>query len=407
VPSTEEEEEVDLTGWPTISANPSDDFVRTIGVAMHHHYGDTAYGEHDLIGLLDRLGVRQIRDALTPQSMGFYREFVAQAGPGAGVSYILNDGEEMSIEDQLRMLDAEAPGTASQVESDNEPDCDGWQDGEVADYHSQARSIRALMDSLPSLRRVPLTTPSFCRSSESHYSAYGDDGVSDRFNMHPYTGGRPPEAEIGSILAIQRTADSDAVPVVTEGGFHSAVNNSDGHLPTSERAQAAYLPRLFLEYAARGIVLSHTYELIDQQDDPSRSDRESNFGLFRADGSIKPSGGSLAALTRTLADTGPRPEVREVPLRTEGGGDELRTQAFVRSDGSIDVAMWRAVEIWDPSDRQDLDNPDEAVTIELPEESTVSFVRIDGVENPDRRQLGTGTTFSIPVSANPTIVRLS
>ncbi|WP_219414373.1 hypothetical protein [Pseudonocardia nigra] len=299
-----DEQQTDHATWPEYHAKPADAVVDTIGVAMHHHYSDTAYGEHDLLAMLERLGVRHIRDAVTPQSMEFYKQFVEQVGPGAGVSYILNDGEPMSVQDQLRLIAEQAPGTASQIESDNEPDCDGWGAGEVESYHDLARDLRAQMDSLPELHDVPLTTPSFCRNNKSSFTTYGDDGVSERFNMHPYTGGELPEKKIAELLAAAREAAPDATPVITEGGFHGAVNKDNEHKPTSEMAQSAYLPQMFLEYAAQGIALTHAYELIDQHDDPGRTQREHNFGLFRADGSIKPSGASLAALTSALRDEG-------------------------------------------------------------------------------------------------------
>ncbi len=393
--------------WVGYEATPADGFVDTVGVAMHHHYFNASYGKHDLLALLDRLNIRHIRDALTPQSMEFYADFVEQAGPGAGVSYILNDGDEMSMEDQIRMVAERAPGTASQIESDNEPDCDGWQGGEIEGYHDLARDMRALMDSLPELADVPLTTPSFCRTKESHYQAYGDDGVSERFNVHPYVAGLLPEEEIGRTLEWIRAADPDAVPVVTEGGFHNAVRTENDHVPTSEEAESAYLPQMFLEYQRQGIALTHTYELINVRDDPSETEREEHFGLYRYDGSLKPAGASLAALLATMTDPeGAGSASREIRLSTSGGGDELRVQPYTRSDGSVDVVLWMAQKIWDGPSRKDLDNPVSEITVSVPESTEGSFVRIDGTEQPDRQQLGDGSTFTVPVSAHPTILRL-
>ncbi|WP_219414375.1 hypothetical protein [Pseudonocardia nigra] len=394
-------------GWQTYLAPPADGFVDTVGVVTHHHYSNTSYGEHDLLKMLDRLNIRHIRDAITPQSMEFYADFVEQAGPGAGVSYVLNDGEDIPWEDQIRMVAGQAPATASQIESDNEPDCDGWQDGEIEGYHELARDMRELMDSLPELREVPLATPSFCRTTEEHYSAYGDDGVSDRFNIHPYVAGLLPEEEIGRTLEWVRNAAPGAVPVVTEGGFHNAVKTKSGHLPTSERAEGAYLPQMFLEYQRRGIALTHSYELINIRDDPSETKREEHFGLYRFDGSLKPAGASLAALLATMTDSrGAGAEPQTVRLAAEGGGDKLRVQPYIRSDGSIDVVLWMAQRIWDRDERRDLPNKISQITVSVPEISGGSYVRIDGTEKPERIRMGDASRFTVPVNAHPTVLRL-
>lgn len=405
---TSDESPVSETGeWRTYTATPADAFLDTVGVVIHEGYGDTAYGENDLMSLLMRLNVRHIRDATIESSMPFYRRFVERAGPGAGVSYVVETDNPGSIEEQLQMIATQAPGTASQIESHNEPDCDDWSDEEAETYREQARAMRSTMDRLEPLRDLPLTTPSFCRTSEATYSTYGDDGVSERFNIHPYAGGLLPEEEIDEALAEVREADPDAVPVVTEAGYHNAVETDDDHMPTSELAESAYLPQMFLEYNRSGIPLTFTYELLDLRANPERDYDQENFGLFYADGSIKPSGASMAALLGTLRDAeGARPESEDVEFSISGGGEELRVEPFVRSDGSIDVVLWRAQKIWDEDERVDLPNPSAEVTVERRSAGSGSYVRIDGSEEPERVELGEGTSPTVPVSAHPTILRL-
>ncbi|WP_219414372.1 hypothetical protein [Pseudonocardia nigra] len=89
-----------------------------------------------------------------------------------------------------------------------------------------------------------------------------------------------------------------------------------------------------------------------------------------------------------------------------GAGKELRVQAFTRSDGSVDVALWRAQEIWDPEVREDLPNPDADVTVAVPDVTSGSYVRIDGRELPERIMLAEDDSFTVPVSAHPTILRI-
>lgn len=394
--------------WTTYQATPSDAFLDTVGVAMHEYYSDTTYGEQDLLALLDRLGIRHIRDALTPESMAFYAAFAEQAGPGAQISYILNDGQQLPIEEQIRLVAEQPAGTTSQIEADNEPDCDDWSEEEAQFYRERAANLRGLMDQHATLRDVPLATPSFCRTREERYLSYGDDGFSERFNIHPYHAGELPELQLPDILSWVRAADPNAVPVATEAGYHNAVNTEDDHRPTSEEAEGAYLPQLFLEYNRSGVALVHTYELLDLRPNPERDYDQENFGLYRSDGSLKPSGASTAALLDAFRDTeGPRPEPREVELSVSGDHHALRMQPYLRSDGSVDVALWMAQPVWDIDERENLPNPTAEVTVQVRSvDGAGSYVRIDGTEDPERVELPEGDRFTVPVSAHPTVLRV-
>jgi hypothetical protein len=388
-------------------ATPADAFVDTVGVAVHKNYLDTAYGEHDVAELLARLGIRNVRDGAIESSLPFYREWTATGNRRVSIVVDPDDGD---ILQSLQRVNDLGPGVASQIESDNEPNCDGWQPGAIDRLKAQARSMRAKMDTLPNLRNVPLTTPSMCGGGDpDSYRAYGDDGVSARFNIHPYPGGEMPETLADDQVTWVRGADPDAAVTVTEGGYHNGVRSNNPHKPTSELAAGAYMPRMFLDYARQGIVVSHSYELLDEFPDPGRIDAERNFGLYRYDGSIKPAGASVAALLKTLTDTGTRPAAQAVDIATSGAGAELQVQPFARSDGSLDVVLWRAQKIWDQDARVDLANPpaNVTVTVTVTGQHTASFVRINGNENPTRSALNTGSSFTVPVSGHPTILRLA
>lgn len=408
LPALSIKQSVGASQWQSYTATPSDAFLNTVGVATHKNYSDTSYGKLDLLALLRRLNVRNIRDAAIASSLPFYRDFVESAGAGAGVSYIVDTRNPGTVDDQIKMIASQAPGTASQIESQNEPDCKDWSDARAMTYRQQAKAMRATMNQLEPLRTVPLTTPSFCRTTQYSYSTYGDDGVSQRFNMHPYAGGLPPGEQIDEALKWARAADPNATPVVSESGYHNAVNSTDDHQPVSELAEAVYLPQMLLEYRQRGIVLTCTYELLDERPNPARDNDQQNFGLFRVDGSIKPAGASMAALLATLSDeSGGNVKSQVVDLAVSGSGQALRVLPFVRSDGSIDVALWHAQAVWDPETRSDLPNPSVEVVVQTRTPAAGSYVRIDGVEKPGRTQLGMGRQFSVPVSSAITILRLS
>lgn len=391
-------------GAVTYNATSADAFVDTIGVAVHLSYLDTAYGTQNPRALLDRLGIRRIRDGAQQSSLTQYVQMHQATGRQVSIVVDSRDGDVLNALDRINAAGA---GYVSQIESNNEPDCDGWQAGEVDRMKAQARAMRDRMNALPNLRDVPLATVSFCGGATSgSYLPYGDDVVSQRMNLHPYPGGFTPERQAQNEYNWSRNADPNADVTATESGYHNATSSNNGHNPISERGAGAYFPRLFLEYFRVGFKLTHTYELIDERANPGRTDPEQHFGMFRVDGTMKPAGASTAALIRTLGDAGSRPAPRPVQLATSGAQD-LRVMPFLRSDGGYDVALWRTARIWDNAARTDLPDPVAQVNVQIAGAHAGSFVRIDGNENPPRTSLAAGSSFTVPVSAYPTILRLT
>jgi hypothetical protein len=248
--------------------------------------------------------------------------------------------------------------------------------------------------------------PSFCHPTAKSFNAYGDDGASSRFNIHLYFDGSPPEPALDDALELQRAAAPRMSPVITETGYHNAMMTPDDHAPTSESAVSAYLPQALLEAARRGVARTYIYELIDLRSDPRLRDDQSHFGLYRADGTLKPAGASLAALLNTLRDPGPPATPRYVRLAIEGADNSVVVQPYVRSDDSIDVVLWRRQKIWDPTRRLEMPNPAIDVTVRTEVRGRGSLVKLDGTEEPHRRKLPRGKAFKVSVDAYPVVMRI-
>ena len=60
-----------------------------------------------------------------------------------------------------------------------------------------------------------------------------------------------------------------------------------------------------LEHFLRGEKRTYTYELIDEFDDPGKTNAEANFGLLRRDWTPKPAFAAMKNLLGLLSDPGP------------------------------------------------------------------------------------------------------
>ena len=168
------------------------------------------------------------------------------------------------------------------------------------------RSFTIPLKDNPTLRQVKVIGPAAVWNADpmGDLSAEMDYG-----NSHTYTGGAMPMVSgYGSLkFNLDKAAvNSRADPVVvTEAGYHSAVNTKNGHLPVSEATAAVYLPRLLLSYFDKGIVRTYLYQFIDHFADPSLTDPEAAFGLLRNNGAEKPVYEAVQTLLNLLKDPGP------------------------------------------------------------------------------------------------------
>jgi len=344
----------------------AEEFVDSVGVNVHMSYNDTPYG--DLEGVraaLKDLGVRHVRDGIEPDRPDQYRALRELGRDGLRATLIV--GKPGTDDLLARLLDVAAGEVRPVLEA-----LEGPNEYDVAGDDDWPASLREYQDELVDgarsrLRGVPIVGPSLVERGS--FGKLGDTGIrADLGNIHPYPGGQAPEPGIEDQLALAVAVSGDRPVVATESGYHTAIEAEEGQPPVSERAAGIYLPRLYLEYFRRGIVRTFAYELIDEFEDPGRTNPEANFGLLRRDFSPKPAFAALANLMRLMqpAAGGPpqtgsgRPE-----LRVEGAVEGIRQLLLERSDGAHLLALWRDASVWDTGGRVDRDPPPRDVQVRL------------------------------------------
>ncbi len=406
-----------------VQALPADAVIDSLGVNVHLGYGDTVYGqEFDAIirPKLLALGVRHLRD-------GAHREgSIAQrqrdlCTNGLRLTLICDPRQDWLANPTPAMLKeiatAAGPGLAA-LEGPNEFDARGQAEWNTT-LRDYCRRLKQAASSEPTTAHLPVIGPSLIQAGS--YTALGDcSDFVDGSNLHHYLGGHHPgttgwgDDHYGSLEWIVRRAARVQAPgkpiYVTEFGFHNAIHQDGGHLPTSERAAGAYLVRQWLGNVLNGVTRSFAYEFIDGFANDDLNNAECHFGLLRHDGSEKPSYRVIKTVLGELRDAGPKATATagRLALDVQGGDGATRQVLAQKRDGTWILVLWQEVPSWDPDRRIDIEVPLRLLSLHLgssiTEAEVVTFAD-DG--EPSRSQWHGGSSpLVLSVWSQITLVRM-
>ena len=383
---------------PSVKAQSAADFTDTVGVNTHLHYQGTVYDSRyeDLIKpKLLELGVRHIRDgAYTYEGASrntFFYKRLRELG-AAGIDFNLltsletpyNDATDYSkLDDIVSWTD----GAVTSFEGINEPDLQGIS-GWVDLTRDAQKRLYSTVRGNPALKDVKVLGPSpiWKASDLGDLSGYMDYG-----NSHPYPGGKMPTgSEYGqstksNIANVAKNSGSKPV-MLTETGYHNALQTDNGHHPTSEAATAKYLPRMLLAHFNMNIPRTYLYELIDSKPKGRSTDPEASFGLLRADGSEKPAFKAVENLMNLLGDSGSfTPGTLNYAL--SGDLNDVHQTLLQKSDGTFYLALWLGKESWDRDTRRDIGVNAQDVTVTLGGVKNATLHAFDGSGRVSERAL--------------------
>lgn len=350
------------------TAKAADSFVDSIGVNVHLGYDDTPYYEQfpAIEQKLVELGVRHVRDGISPGRDDQYAALNELAAAGVGSTLILGDPSDDpgDLDELISIVKTELPAAVEAIEGPNEYSTSGsseWK-SELVAYQER---LYADVKEDPALAALPVIGPSIVHGDQEELgdvSAHLDFG-----NVHSYPEGNGPEYKMGSTLE-RAEINSGTKPIVaTETGYTTALgwtpSGAGENRPVSEQAMATYVPRLFFEYFSRRIVRTFSYELIDENPDPDLDEREDHFGLLRNDVSEKPAFGALRNTIEVLADPGPAFAPGSLDYTLTGDTADLHQALLQKRDGTFYLVLWRISSIWDPVAKEALAAPSEPVTL--------------------------------------------
>ena len=381
---------------------------------MHEVYYDTAYEDWDrVLDALDRIGITHARDAIfanpAPASRDwnerYYRNIEAAAARGIRFSFITGrpKNDQGGIRDLLSVAEGRLRRAVEYIEGPNEYDISGsaqWAT-ELRTYQRElARRVRASRG----LEGVRIVGPSLVANEDG----LGDISATlDLGNSHPYTGGEPPRRDfVDDELGEAAKLAGDKPVVVTEAGFHNAMNATAGQPPVPEDIAASYVLRTILQHFAQGIPRTYLYELLDEKPEPAQRDPEQHFGLLRNDFSFKPAAVAVQNLIEVLGE-------RRVPDRLDAVGVEMvdgdvESLTLQRADGDHLVALWDDdVSAWDTATRERRKVPPQDVTLRLDTGRDVRLHRPVRSARGESVEVGDDGRVTVPVGLEPVILRIA
>jgi hypothetical protein len=362
-----------------------------VNVRLHHQGTVYDQGFSSIIRpKLLALGVRHVRDnAYTYASANagtfFYQRCRTLAQDGIRfdlVTSIATTSSEPTDFTKLDDMHSWCGGGIEAYEGANEPDIATIPAGSPPWTTQTINAQRALWSGVkgnPAISGLAVFGPSAVFNPQQ----LGDlSGLLDFGNWHPYPGGQCPTcgdpygSNIDSLMAKYRSPSGAKPMVLTETGYHNAVNSADTeHRPTSELAAGKYIPRMLFEHLNRGIPRTYLYELIDASPDAGRTSRDANFGLLRNDGSEKPAFRGVQSLIGLLSDPGPAFAPGSLSYSLTGATPQVHHTLLQKRDGTFYLALWQERSSFDTGARAnaadnraargDIANPDVPVTVSV------------------------------------------
>ncbi len=336
---------------------PAAAFARSVGVNTHMSSEPYASRYSRVRDLLHASNIRHLRDELRPRNdLNPWRDLF---GRYAIRSHLLVSPATNTVTQMLDYIAALGVEKISAIEGQNEGDSDWFKSQKAARRDWSAAVVAYQREVFQALRarykaaELPIVSPSVLDWKPGDMPLIrGAADFCDIVAIHSYTQhAEEPEtasryAAVSWYLQNMRDRFKPGAPVMaTETGYNNMVR--PGGSGVSETAAAIYIPRLLLNNFAAGVQRTFLYQLLDGGADPD--EWEDHWGLVRHDDTPKPAFHAIAALLGALSDEGGATQKPVEPLRVAiaEAPPEVRLLQFRKLDGSIVLAIWRAVPCWD------------------------------------------------------------
>jgi hypothetical protein len=338
------------------------DFVNSIGVNTHLNYFDRIYGNFPLMEQeLKSIGIRHLRDGVHLQNQDYnealYGRWIKLGTLGVRFDAVLDPRSNLGPLNAafLEQVDRLAGHTIESFEGPNELDISN-----VADWPSVDRTYgMSLFESTRAMTgpsQIRVIGPSLAFASHTPQLGNISNQI-DEGNLHPYPAGKMPSIIFPEQIDLAKIMAGDKGIVFTESGYHNAINDHRGQPGISEAAAAKYIPRLFLEDFAHGVLRTYLYEFMDETTDPGFADAELDWGLVRADGSEKPAFFAMKNLIAELSDIAEPAQLEHLDWTLSPTDSHIHCLLLEKSSGKFDLVFWQEISSYDLRRGLDVENP--------------------------------------------------
>lgn len=414
--------DVALPAQPT--ALRAADFLDSIGVNTHLNFAGfqdtpTRTGTYAALenALLD-LGIKHIRETWSG-GQAVKDALIHMGSLGIGINTVFYDLQNPSVADAVEYV-ATLPGVEA-VEGDNEPHAN---DANIAVAKQFQKDLYPALKADPRTAHLPVGTPAVNLSNPQAYDMLGDlSAYADWGSLHSYSWAEPYSRRLvlDALIEQQRKVSANLPQWVTEAGWDSYLSGAyrgtvDApeidycNTCVSERAQAAYMPKMLLTNFAAGIERSYMYELIDEGylAPPTTEDY---YGLIRMDFSPKPVYHRLKTMNRLLSDSGTLASPGS--LTHSVSTPAMQHLLLQKSDGSFWLALWKDERLYETSPFEDPVGPHEltpagtSVTVTFGQSVTASEYQLkQGTTAVASHGTSTAVTVTVPAD-DVTLLKLT
>jgi hypothetical protein len=241
---------------------------------------------------------------------------------------------------------------------------------------------------------------------EENFMGYGNlTNHSDSATAHVYVNTElRPYYELINRIDYAQILNKDGPVAITETGY--TTNAQRGHtISVDEMTQAKLTLNMIMDAYDQGVDSLYIYELFDERMN-DMSNVQSNFGLFKADGTPKLAAHAIHNLTTVIGKPGGAGPSESVGYDLKGEDADTHSFALGKTGGVTDLVIWREDIIWnrDTASRINVGSD----TIEVDFNKTVDHVRVyDPMQGTNAiRHIADTDGISIQVSDHPIILEL-
>ncbi len=386
-------------------------FVNSIGVNTHLNYFDRLYGNFDLVKReLASVGILHLRDGVHLQNDDYnaavYGRWAQLGKLGIRFDAVVDPRNKLGpiTPELLQKVYLLSNRTIESFEGPNEMDISGMSNWSTIDRDfndTLYRAIRQMRDGT----HVQLIGPSMAFASHGH-EVGNISGRNDFGNLHSYPAGKLPSTIFPEQTDLAKDLSGSHTIIMTESGYHNALNDHNDQPAVSESAAAKYIPRLFLENYIHGIPRTYLYELLDEAPDPGLKDNQLHWGIIRADGTEKPAFKALKNLISELSDHADPARLHQLIWSLNGAQPATDHLLLEKSNGEFDLILWQEISSFDTRRQVDLHNAPEQTELTFAKSAKSVILYEPTLQAAPVKSYSNVTKVSIAIPDQPLVIQI-
>jgi hypothetical protein len=388
------------------------DFVNSIGVNTHLNYFDWQYGNFQFVKKeLQAIGIRHLRDGIHFQNSDYNNLLYGRWGElgtvGIRFDAVVDPRSNLGPmkPELLEEANTSSHHSIEAFEGPNELDISRMSNW-IATDRDYAKALFNSVSALADRTRFQVIAPSLAFAQRGSELGSLTDYI-DAGNLHPYPAGKMPSQIFPAQTELEKKVSGTKNIVITESGYHNALNDHTDQPAVSELASSRYIPRLFLENFSRGIERTYLYELLDGPPDTGLTNNQFHWGLIRSNGSEKPAFAAMKRLIEELNDGTEPAHLDSLTWSIDSKNAQIHHLLLEKSSGEFDLVLWQETTSYDVTRQADIPVSPVQTTLALANPARKIIVYEPSVQSEPLKTATNTTTLPLAIPDHPLVVSIS